>query len=254
MLLGINVFEFSRTRDLYLNTNAAYDKYIPVFEAGYVPCLALLTSERVATVNAFIRNNKNDAITYTSGAIATSDASDYKLIKILKTANATMVEGTYYYEIVVNGVSYYSTPFHIRESVSNLFKVSVDVDILTIANGYPYDLSGITYDAYIQWDGIENDINVIEKGVEKPYGDIPVFSTVNFLWIATLNANNAVLKFIAALRVFQVNGGVEVSYINVNKNIYNSSVEIHESDTFGTTMKLKFTFSEVDFLSVRNEI
>lgn len=254
MLLGINIFDFRAVKNFFGSSNVNYATYLPVIKSGVMPGFILVTDEySVNSVSIKLIDSCGEVIYQNNNYVATA-ANGTTTIVFQFQNNVNVVEGEYTYEVTISGRTYYSDPFAVLKDVSKLTRIMVSTSDMTVAANHVYPASLLNYDFYINTKSYQAEPDVVETGVEKPYGDIPSFSTSNYVTKASVLCNSGVVKFLSTLRAFGVNGNILIEHAGITSEIYDTTIDIGESSGFGVSYTIDFTFKELNFLSSRNEI
>jgi hypothetical protein len=256
MLQGVNIFDFFYNLEDRRWDNADIKEYCVIFQNSIIPgfIVVLQTAETTASLD-FIDAITDEVIqNYSINTIYDSDITGYKIILFVETTKTGVDDGYYYYKITIGSSIYYSEVFEWRTNLSNLIKFDIFSENTTMGEGHNMPFSDLHNIFYLQTNGVSLTPDITEKGSEKPYGDIPVFSTVNYLRTLNINGNDQILTYLAAIRIFEVNGIIKITIKGKEKLVYDTKCEILEDDTFGDTIILNFLYKEIDYLSVRNAI
>ena len=261
MLIGSNTLMFFEDKTLQRWATADNKFVYPYFGINVMPAFVLIsdTSEVSATVQIF-NANTDVAFGATQAVTVTTNGSN-KMLYFAVVTLAAGVEGCYYLKIVTNGSAetYYSEVFGWTEdSASNLKELGmlkITASALanyTLANTYAMDLSGITFECFLEVEEPELDADIKEEGNEKPYGDIPVFNTLAFKHEYELFGTEGIFRFLKFLRILKTNGTITFTYKGVAKNGYDIICE--KDSASKDTMSMSLEYKENDYASSRNTI
>lgn len=258
MLLGYNPLEYYESKALQRWLTADNKDVVAVYETKKIPAFILIsdTSQSSATVQVF---NAEDDSPIDSSDTVTVTASDSN--KELKYAGSTISpaqnEGYYYLKIITNGSAetYYSEVFGWKDDPSDLLKITaVSADIL-LADTYQINMAlPLTFESYLYAEEAETDADIFEEGVEKPYGDIPVFNMLNKVNSFEVYGTRAIFLYLAGLRVLKTNGTVTFVYNGVSMSAYDITAEKKESTAFDEVVIITLKFKEENYISSLNDI
>ena len=261
MLIGNNTLLFFEDKTLQRWTTADNRGVYPYFGINEIPAFVLIsdTSETTATVQIF-----NASTDVAFGAAKTVTVTTNSTKKMLYFAGFTLSlgEAGCYYVKIVTGASvetYYSEVFgwttdtddNLRE-LGMLRIAASDLANYTLSNTYNMNLSGITYECFIEVEEPELNADVEEEGNEKPWGDIPVFNTLAFNHKYDVFGTEGIYRFLCWLRQLKTNGTVTFTYKGVAKSAYDIVCE--KDSASKDTMAMSLEYKESDYSSVRNAI
>ena len=255
MLQGINIFDFFETKEKRRWNKADVKEYTVVFENGKIPPFIVVTETEALTASIRMVNETTNEAT-PSEVVNTTDSIDgYKIITFPGSDIVSEIEDGYYrIEITIAEVIYYSEVFSLVTNPYSLLKFEVYSEDITFAGVHSLPLSDINNIFYLFWNGISIESEIPEEGEEKPYGDIPLFSTLNIVRTASINGTTQIYRYLSALRIFGVNGILKITVEDEERQIYDSQCEIENDDSYGVTIQINFKYRELDFVSVKNEI
>ena len=255
MLQGINIFDFFESINSRRWNNADIKEYCVVFATGFVPPFIVVkkTTATQALVKLINEVTGEEEISWTV-SMNDSDEEDYKILTFVQKTLADKECGYYSFEVTVNTKTYYSEVFGWSDNLSKLAKFEVYSESVTFAGVHELPMASISNTFYLFQNGSIINAEIPEDGVEKPYGDIPLFNTLNILRTISINGTNQIFRYLSALRVLHVNGQVDVTIDNEKRQIYDIRCEVDTDNSFGIYVQINFIYKEIDFVSVRNEI
>jgi len=213
--------------------------------------IGITTIETVATVKLY---DSEDALIDTYNDAVVVDSSGLKIITFEGSTTEDFDDGFYYYVIEMGALKVYSEMFCLTSDVSSLFGIQISSSDLTYSTQHVLPFSDLTIEFYLPCNGVSILNEVKEDGVEKYFGDIPIFSAVNILRKAEINGTVAIFKMLSYLRSFVVNGLVYVIYGGYTNRVYDLVTETKDEDSFGDTIIISFSYREFDFIASRNEV
>ena len=255
MLQGINIFDFYVGVELRRWNNADIKEYCVIFANIALPPFVTVSQTISTQATVKLINESSGLAEYTKTvALSDSNVSGFKNLVFNDSTPINVACGYYSYEVTIGVSKYYSEVFGMTDDFTNLVKFEVSSENVTLSGIYELPLTGINNVFYLYCNGVSITAEVQEEGVEKPYGDIPIFSTLNIIRTISVNGTNQIFRYISLLRILSVNGSVYVTVNNEKKAIYDTSCEVDNDNSFGVYMQLNFIYKETDFVSVRNEI
>lgn len=253
MLHGINILGFFEKKSDRRWDNSDIKDYIVSFKQTVLPCfiLGITTIETVAVIKFY---KSDDTLVSTINTVAVVDSSGLKIITYIGSKTEDFDDGFYYYIIEMGALKIYSEVFCLTSDVSSLFGLTITSSDLTYSTQHILPFSDLEIEFYLPCNGVSILNEVKEDGVEKYFGDIPIFSAVNILRKAEINGTIAIFKMLSYLRSFVVNGLVYVTYSGYTNRIYDTITEQKDEDSFGDTIIISFSYREFDFIASRNEV
>lgn len=255
MLQGINIFDFFESINSRRWNNADIKEYCVVFATGFVPPFIVVTktSSAIASVTLVNEISGEDEVSY-NVSLVNSDEDGYKILTFVEKSLTGKDCGYYYFRVTIGTSVYYSEVFGWSDNLSKLAKFEVYSESVTFAGVHELPMASISNTFYLFQNGSIINAEIPEDGVEKPYGDIPLFNTLNILRTININGTNQIFRYLSALRVLHVNGQVDVTIDNEKRQIYDIRCEVDTDNSFGIYVQINFIYKEIDFVSVRNEI
>lgn len=257
MLQGINILEFFDNGENRRWDDSDVKDFIVTFRTGQYPAFTILTDDAGVAGTFYIRNAETEEI-IKSGNLVVTASSDKNLLSYYGATDGLdgYDPGYYYYELNFNGNTYRSDVWAANNVFTDYVKIGIESSNLTLSGEHEIPVSLYSeLSFYLFNNGITIESEIIEDGVEKPYGDIPVFTTANIIRKVEINGTAQIYRMLSSLRAFNVNGRITISSVhNSARLIYNTNTEIIEDSDFGKTVIFNLTYKEIDFLSSRNEI
>ncbi len=255
MLQGINIFDFFTNINSRRWNNADIREYCVIFKTGFVPPFIVInkTNEIIATVSLINEDTKETVDTYNIDLIDSGD-SGYKILPFIQKELPNKDCGYYYFKVKIGNNEYYSEVFGWMDNVSKLVKFDIYSENVTFANEHELPYKSILNKFYLFYNGDSINSEISEIGVEKPYGDIPLFSTLNILRTLNINGTKQIFRYLSSLRILHINGIINITINGEKRQIYDIRCEVESDDSFGICMQVNFIYKELDFISVRNEI
>lgn len=252
MLQGINILGFFKTKAESRFENADIREFIVTYTSNIVPCFILLVPsvEVAATLKVFSIDN----VEVFSDNIVVTDAGILKLLMFAGNTIQDFNDDHYYIEITIGLIKYYSEVYCVAADVSDLIGFDIVSSDVVMNGTYTLPFLSINPVFYLSYNGIAIENNVVEEGVEKYYGDIPVFSAVNIVRKAEINGTNQIFRFLSFLRALSVNGTITITCQGYSNLIYDPITESKDDSAFGDSIILSFSYREYNFIASKNEI
>ena len=261
MLIGNNTLMFFEDQTLQRWATADNKLVYPYFGINDMPAFVLIsdTAEASATVQIF--NADTDVAFGAAKTVTLTTSGSNKQLFFAGFALAAGEAGCYYLKIVTNGAAetYYSEVFAwTTDSAANLKTLGLlrvtasSLANYTLANTYNVNLSGITFECFIEVEEPELDADTNEEGDEKPQGDIPVFNTLSFKHKYEIFGTEGIFRFLSWLRQLEINGTVTFTYKGVAKSAFDIICE--KDSASKDTMAMSLEYKEDDYSSSRNAI
>lgn len=257
MLQGINIFDFFLNKEDRRWNNADVKEYLVTLENENVPAFSVVVPTSVATPVLGLYDAMTDELKQAYSITTITAYTGYQVLTFIGATKTGLADGYYYMQLTHAGIPYYGEVFAWESDASclaEMIKFNVDASDVTMAGTYVLDFSSFELDFYLFINGISIEGEITEDGVEKPYGDIPTFNTLNIKRKVSINGNDQIYRFLAALRILQGNGTITVSTGGIVKSIYDITTDPISSESFDETLIIDFGYKETDFVSMRNEI
>ena len=256
MLLGYNTIEYYESKSLQRWLTADNKDIVVVFVTNKIPAFIFVTETEQATATIQVFNADTDVAIDSPVAANVYEQATKTVLEYTGStiAGDTLPEGYYYLKIITTGSTetYYSEVFGWKTDISDFLKITATSTAIIMANtwyGNP-----ITYECYLFADKADTEIEIEEEGVEKPYGDIPSFNTLNLLNSFEVYGTRGIMIFLAGLRVLKTNGTVTFVFNGVSMTAYDLSVEKIETTAFDEVVILALKFREENYISSKNTI
>lgn len=253
MLQGNNPIQFFENLEDTRFKNADILDFIVIYQNSKIPPFSVIHVTEETTASIILRDENNEEIV-TIGGLIVEDQGDAKSITFVGADSAGNDDGCYYIELIIGTEHFYSEFFSWKTDLYKFLGFEIASADITIGNKYKLPLSLFTNNFYLQYNGISIESEINEDGVEKPWGDIPSFSTSNIRRKANINGTDQIFRMLSSIRPIKVNADVNIKIKGIKYSIYDTNVEIADDNTFGESMIIDFSYKESDFISTRNEI
>lgn len=259
MLQGINIFSFFKFKSDRRFDNTDNKDYIAIFDSKKIPSFIVITDltieDCVFRFTSIIGNS-----TVYSGVATKINYTDKTVFYFTgHTFVSSKPCDHYEFELTIGDDVYYSEPVLLTDDLADLVKFSIDSSDMTYNAKYMLPFSSLDLEFYLNTANeklfqeiIEPQVN--ENGVEKPYGDIPAFSTVNIVNKIEIAGTAQIFRYLSFLRAIGVNGSITITKNGIESLIYNTEVSEKENVSFGEYIQIIFSYREYNFLSSRNAI
>jgi hypothetical protein len=253
MLQGYNILEFYTSLDLRVWDDLENKYSVFSFTTNNIPPFFLVSTEYSTdstTVQVFDANTNSSV--GDAQAVATVDNTTYMTYKFLGASLSGGVCGDYYLKIV-NGINtFYSEVFRWEDDLTTFIRITATSNSLTMGNRYTLDFSGITFDCYVSGYKAITELEIDEEGVEKPFGNIPVFNTLNTIHKFDIFGNGSMLRFLFGLRILETNGSIAFVYNGQSMSAYDITAEKGDVDGYDKTNVIGVMFKEQNYISSKN--
>lgn len=265
MYRGVNIFPFHSdiNRIRWNNPNSDIKENCVVFKNEKIPPFLFYVETTNTTVEALIINVEDDSIFQSFTCTIISDIGAFKLIKFLSSNIVPALPDGYYYirlKLIPSNTYFYSEVFGLLTNpyINNLLRVVIQSSNITLSGVHNVPLSEIaSIEFFLFINGITLTGEINEDGVEKPYGNIPVFNTLNIKHIVEVNCTNDILRYLHYLRIFETNGVIYISqgnFSDILPQVYGIEISVKDEYNFGDHIITELTYKEKDYISARNEI
>lgn len=236
--------------------NWADNKHVEmVFDTGHIPGFHLIIDTVATIVEVKAYNAFTDEMVEPSFPVTVTTSGDKKYFRFAGADVPGLSEGYYYLAILVsNWERYYSDVFGWKDNPSEMLKVEATGDDVLLGAEHLLDMTDFTFEGYLYCEEGESEAEIVEEGVEKPYGNRPIYNTRNIVNSFEITGNRAIYKFLSGLRILEVNGTVVFTFNGIEMTAYDINVEKKESNAFDETIILTLKFKEQDYLSTVNAI
>lgn len=236
--------------------NWADNKHVEmVFETGHIPAFHLILDTLATVAEVKVFNAFTDEGVEPSFPITVEASGDKMYFRFAGADVAGLLEGYYYLGILIDEEDdYWSDVFGWKDDPSDMLKVEATGDDILLGAEHLLDMEDFTFKGYFYSEIGETEADINEEGVEKPYGNKPIYNTRNIVNSFEITGNRAIYKFLSGLRVLEVNGDVTFTYNGIEMSAYDINVEKKESNAFDETIILTLKFKEQDYLSAINAI
>lgn len=259
MLQGINIFNFFKSKTSRRFDNTDIKDYIAVFDSKKVPSFIVIVDSTVEQCLYEFSSITGEVITK-SGVAVKLDYTDKTVFYFIGHTFAAVKECDYYeFKLTIGDDIYYSEPILLTQDLTELIKFNISSSSVTYNSRYMLPLNLLNIEFYLNSSNkvlyqeiIEPQIS--ENGVEKPYGDIPSFSTVNIVNRLEIIGTSQIFRYLSFLRAIGVNGSIKITRDDYESEIYNTEVSEKENQMLGEYLVMIFSYREYNFLSSRNEI
>jgi len=250
MLQGANILKFFSQKDQRRWDIAAVKDFLPYFASYTIPCFAFAIETNEVEGDVYIHEANTDLEIDSLPVVIVAD-STYKIVSNAQSENLEIVDG-YYYLVVKLGatVTLYSDVFCLTEDTSQLLKIDVVSSDITLNESLTLPYSTFHLIFYLAYNAISISNETKEEGVEKSFGDIPIYSTVSIINKADINGTAQIFKMLSFLRAISVNGDVFINDVKV----YGLLTEVKDEITEDDTMIITLTYREYNFISSKNAI
>lgn len=246
MIYSYNTLGFYTTKINRQYDNTGNQRVLHHFETNKIPSIQIIIDTEI-TKATYILFSENDA-NISSGNVlvendTTSNGIDYSRL-ILKNATTSLKDdGFYYLEITYGANKIYSDIFCWQIDVSEYLKISATSTNVKIGQ-FILNLASFEYVVYLEAADANYEYEIEEQGIEKTYGNIPLFNSRNKINEFEITGYSKTLDFLAGLRILWSNGNITLKYKGDEFEVYDienpsKSDTYNYSDIIVLTMKFK---------------
>lgn len=253
---GSNILGFyeAKTNRLWETTDNEYD-YSVFLETGTVPYVQLFVDASAsATLKVY---NVCDEQVGATQTMTVTDMTTYKRLKFMGATLTGLDEGRYYLLITNGADTYYSDVFWWKDDVSEYLKIEVqssDVQ-LGVSTKYIMDMLNFIPTFYLNAKKYAVTPEIQETAEELMSVSHIQYSSMSVKRKFNVCANESIYLYLNALRVYEVNGYVYITWNGITYTAQNISVEMESvykgSDLYNLNIEFK-VYSDV--ISVINNI
>lgn len=253
MLQGYNILEFYTSSALQRWTDLENKDATFIFETNVIPPFFLISDSTQTTGTVQVFDTDDNAID-SAKPITVTDNTTYTSLKYTGVTLTGLDCGYYYLKIVLgsNVDIYYSEVFRWEDDVTDFLNINATSSNITLGSSYELDLSSITFDCYLDAEESFDEIEITEEGVEKPYGDVPVFNTMNMTHTFSIFSSRSMLRFLFGLRILETNGTITFTFNGRELSAYDIVVEKGDTVGYDESVIVDIKFKETNYISSRN--
>lgn len=257
MIYSCNTLGFYTVQNQRQYDSGYNEKVIHHFETNKIPSFQIIVDSSISSCTYSLYDINNTLITSGSTTVeSTTNEAGTSYSRIIRKEVTTTgnSDGFYYLELTYTGGTLYSDVFCWQTDVSEYLKVSVVSSDVQIGQ-FNLNLSDFTYKVYLDAKNATYEYEIDEEGIEKTYGNLPLFNSRNKINEFEITGYKVTLDFLAALRIFWTNGTVTLTYKGDEFEIYDME-NPEKKDNFGYSDVLVITlrFKRKDYLQSINEL
>ena len=195
------------------------------FRSGEIPAFQFFLETSETSGTAKLINSQTGSEIVFSIILEDSGAVDWKRIRHNIEANASVTDGIYYFELVIDGTTYYSDRFVTCTTFSNRFIKVVysglgKVGISSLQMEYSFSSSYQDVFFLIGGENVTSEMAATEEGTEKIGLILQQNFETNPILSVDLLATDKCFQFLAMSRVFTVSNSVK---FEINGELYDVS-------------------------------
>lgn len=259
MIYSYNTLGFYKTKANRQYDNTGNLRVLHHFETNKIPTFQLITDETISDSNFqyTLYDIDDNVISTASRTIASdtnySNTTYYRLIFLGATISG-QDDGFYYLKIEYDSTTLYSDVFCWQTDVSDYLKIEATSTDIGIGE-FDLNMSGFTYTVYLDAKNSLFDYEISEEGVEKSYGNLPLFNSRNKINEFEITGYRVTQDFLSGLRTLWTNGTVTLTYKGDEFDIYDiEPVEKKENYSYSDILILLLKFKRKDYLRTINSI
>ncbi len=255
MIYSYNTLGVYTTKDNRQYDNTGNQCILHHYETNKIPNIQLIIDETISSATYTLFDEDGESIQTGSVTVesGTNEAGTSFSRLILKDATTSGQEdGLYSIEFTYDSTTIYFDMFCWDTDLSDYLKVSgVSNDIMI--GEYQINMDDFEYLVYLESDGVEYDYEVEEEGVDKTYGEIPLYNSRNKKTEFTITGYSKTHDFLAGLRILWTNGTITFTYKGDEFEVYDIE-NPDKSETFGDSdiIIIELTVKRKDYLQSRN--
>jgi hypothetical protein len=257
MIYSYNILGVYTTKENRQFDNTGNQCVLHHFETNKIPSIQLIIDDEVAVASyRLLDNNDNEVQT---GSITVEPAENDALASysrlILNGATTTAQEdGFYYLEITYDATIVYMDVFSWKTDLSKYLKIKAESTNIFIGE-FEINLDGFDYLVYLDVNGKINDYELEEEGVEKTYGNLPLFGSRNKISEFTITGYSKTHDFLSGLRLLWTNGTVTFTYKGDEFEVYDIE-NPDKNNSFGDSeiIILGLKVKRKDYLQTKNAL
>ena len=261
MFQGINIFGFYSSRSNRPYEILPDDNFIVSFSTFLHPPIFFVCTKTQNAMSFKLNDLTNDNLLH-QGNLTKLDIDDLSIFYYPGTMFAQenpVCNAEFELTESVTNNKYYSDVFLITNDFSNKVKIKATSEDITLLSSYRIPIKNILFEFYVNCNNSKIYQNIVEPktnevGVEKPNGDIPSFCTIIYDNKLDILGNINIFKFLSLLRLFCVNGDVEITKNNETISVYNIIVSQKEDSGYQEGFIIQLSYSENNYISSRNAI
>ena len=261
MFQGINIFGFYNNRENRTYTTLPDDNFIVSFSTFICPPIFFICTKTQNAISFKLNDLTNEVLLH-QGNLTKLDVDDLSVFYYpgeIFAQEKTICNAEFELTESVTNNKYYSDVFLITNDFSDKIKIKTISEDITFMSSYRIPIKDIPFEFYLNCNNSKVYQNIVETktnevGVEKPNGDIPSFCTIVYDNKLDILGNTNIFKFLSLLRIFCINGNVEITKNNETVNIYNIIVSQKEDSGYQEGFVIQLSYSENNYISSRNAI
>lgn len=257
MIYSYNTLGFYKTISNRQFDNTGNQRVLHHFETNKIPNVQLVIDSNITSATYQLYDDNNTIIT--SGTLtreqSTNEAGTAYTRLILKGATTTgKDDGFYYLKIIYTGGVAYSDVFCWQTDVSDYLKISA-VSSNVLIGEFELNLSNFEYLVYLEANDSSYEYEINEEGVEKTYGNVPLFNSRNKINEFEITGYSKTHDFIAGLRTLWANGTITLTYKGDEFEVYDiENPDKTESFSYSDIIILTIRFKRKDYLQTKNTL
>lgn len=257
MIYSCNTLGFYKTKSNRQYDNSDNVRILHHFETNKIPEFQLIVDDTITTCTYELLDIDENVISSGSATVEndTNEAGTAfsRLIRTQVSLSGND-DGFYSLKVTYDGNILYSDVFCWQTDLSEYLKIVVDSTDVQIGE-FSMNLDGFTYEVYLDAKNATYEYEIEEEAKEKTYGLLPLFNSRNKINEFEITGYRVTQDFLAALRVFWVNGTITLTYDGDEFEIYDME-NPEKKDTFGYSTNLVMTmrFKRKDYLQSLNNI
>lgn len=257
MIYSYNVIGWYTNKDNRQYDNTGNERILHHFETNKIPSFQIVLVENVTTFQ-YQLYDIDDNLIYSGNAATQQSTNNYGIgysrLKLNEVSLSGNDDGFYYLKINYNSKSIFSDVFCWQTDLSDYLKVVATSSDIQIGE-FIYDMGGFTYKVYLDAKSPNIEYEIEEEGIEKTYGNIPLFNSRNKISQFHITGYKTTFDFLAGLRILWTNGNVTLEYNGDEFEIYDmENPEVLDSYSYSDIIVMSLKFKRKDYLQSINDL
>lgn len=257
MMYSFNTLGFYSTQDNRQYDNTGNVRVLHHFETNKVPSFQLIVTDSVSSATWQILDNDGGVVGSGSATVEadTNNAGESFWRMIFKgTTLSGKQDGFYSLKVTYGSKIAYSDVFCWNTDVSEYLKVSAISTNVQIGE-FALNMTDFEYLVYLDAKNAQFEYEIDEEGIEKTYGNVPLFNSRNKMNEFEITGYKVTHDFLAGLRILMTNGTVTLTYKGDEFEIYDiENPDKGNSYSYSDIIILTLKFKRKDYLQSINDL
>lgn len=258
MIYSFNTLGWYKTKANRQYDNTGNERILHHFETNKIPSFQLIIDATITTASYELFDSEDTLIS--NGSVTVENDTNnagvaYSRLIFLGTTLTSKDDGFYYIKITYDTSNYiFSDVFCWLTDVSEYLKIEAVSSNFSIG-GFTVNTTGFTYLVYLQANDSILEYEIDEEGIEKTFGDIPLYNTRRKMNQFEITGYRVTLDFLSGLRVLWANGTVTLTFKGDEFEIYDmENPESGENYSYSDIIVMTLKFKRKDFIQTINTV